>query len=93
MNQYRWLIAGPGFEGFGEEPAFRVMEGFVIVFFLACLYVAAKEFRLTMKHPPQPRDGLLYRVAVRIVATGFVLAAVCTICFVVVPTFVRELTF
>ena len=58
MSERIWLIAGPSFEGVGAEICVLPL-----IVAAAAVYIIAKNFRLTMGHPPQTRGGL-YWIAV-----------------------------
>jgi hypothetical protein len=69
MNKVVPFFAAAGLVEAGPELAEDLFHAAVLlaIWVAALLFVAAKSFRLTMRHPPQKRDGLLYRIAVAII--------------------------
>lgn len=63
MNQWTFIIAGPGLDGWFEGPGFLFFGSLALIFVAATLCVLAHEFRLSTNHPPLKR-GLIYQIAV-----------------------------
>jgi len=78
MNQWNFIVAGPGLDGWEEAPGVRLFASLALIFVAATLCVVAHDFRLTLHHPPM-KHGLIHRIAVW---TVFVVACLWTIAWI-----------